>query len=224
MMKSPETPLLCDLGRVDYERAWRAMQRFTETREAHTRDEIWFLQHPPVFTLGLAGKAEHVLAPGDIPVIRIDRGGQVTYHGPGQLVVYPLLDLKRLKLGVRALVEGIENSVIDTLGEFGIQARAKREAPGVYTADGRKLASLGLRIRRGCSYHGLAFNIAMDLGPFARINPCGYVGLQMTQVKDLGGPADVTMVAERLKPHLLERLGYNNPPLFQADGTHHPQT
>ncbi len=224
MMKSVETPLLRDLGRVEYEPTWRAMQRFTETRDAHTRDEIWFLQHPPVFTLGLAGKAEHVLAPGDIPVIHIDRGGQVTYHGPGQLVVYPLLDLKRLKLGVRALVAGIENSVIDTLEGFGIAARAKREAPGVYTADERKVASLGLRVRRGCSYHGLAFNIVMDLEPFSRINPCGYVGLQMTQVKDLGGPADVTLVAERLKPHLLKRLGYNNPPLFQPDGMRHPQT
>lgn len=183
MMKSVETPLLRDLGRVEYEPTWRAMQRFTETRDAHTRDEIWFLQHPPVFTLGLAGKTEHVLAPGDIPVIHIDRGGQVTYHGPGQLVVYPLLDLKRLELGVRALVVGIENSVIDTLKGFGIEARTKREAPGVYTTDGRKVASLGLRVRRGCSYHGLAFNIAMDLEPFSRINPCGYVGLQMTQVK-----------------------------------------
>ncbi|MGH8401333.1 MAG: lipoyl(octanoyl) transferase LipB [Gammaproteobacteria bacterium] len=204
-----EIPLLRELGRVEYEPTWRAMQQFTETRGPDTRDEIWFLEHPPVFTLGLAGKLEHVLAPGDIPVIHIDRGGQVTYHGPGQLVVYPLIDLKRLKLGVRALVEGIENSVIDTLADLGIEAISKREAPGVYTPDGRKLASLGLRVRRGCTYHGLAFNVAMDLEPFTRINPCGYAGLQMTQVIDLGGPASVAIAAEALKPRLIERLGYN---------------
>ncbi|HEX5340167.1 MAG TPA: lipoyl(octanoyl) transferase LipB [Gammaproteobacteria bacterium] len=204
-----ELPLLRDLGRVEYLSTWRAMQQFTETRGPDTRDEIWFLEHPPVFTLGLAGKLEHVLVPGEIPVIHIDRGGQVTYHGPGQLVVYPLIDLKRLKLGVRALVEGIELSVIDTLAGFGIEAVSKREAPGVYTPDGRKLASLGLRVRRGCTYHGLAFNVAMDLEPFTRINPCGYVGLQMTQVSELGGPASVAMVAQALKPRLLERLGYN---------------
>lgn len=204
-----ETPLLRDLGRVEYEPTWRAMQQFTETRSADTRDEIWFLEHPPVFTLGLAGKLEHVLAPGDIPVVHIDRGGQVTYHGPGQLVVYPLIDLKRLKLGVRALVEGIENSVIDTLAGFGIEAVSKRDAPGVYTPDGRKLASLGLRVRRGCTYHGLAFNVAMDLEPFTRINPCGYAGLQMTQVAELGGPASVAAVAAALKPRLISHLGYN---------------
>lgn len=187
------------------------MQRFTETRDAATRDEIWFLEHPPVFTLGLAGRREHLLAPGDIPVIHIDRGGQVTYHGPGQLVVYPLLDLRRLGLGVRALVEAIENSVIATLADFGIHTVSKPEAPGVYTPDGRKLASLGLRVRRGCCYHGLAFNVAMDLEPFTRINPCGYAGLQMTQVRDLGGPASVAEVGARLKPHLLEELGYNTP-------------
>jgi len=202
-------PLLKDLGRVEYLPTWRAMQRFTEERDAGTPDEIWFLEHLPVFTLGLAGKVEHVLAPGNIPVLQIDRGGQVTYHGPGQLVVYPLIDLKRLKLGVRALVEAIENSIIATLKDFGIDAVSKREAPGVYTHDGRKLASLGLRIRHGCSYHGLAFNIAMDLEPFSRINPCGYTGLQMSQVSELGGPKDLKAVSARLKPHLLEYLGYN---------------
>jgi lipoyl(octanoyl) transferase len=214
-----EPPLLRDLGRVEYAPTWRAMQQFTETRDAGTRDEIWFLEHPPVFTLGLAGKMEHVFAPGDIPVIHIDRGGQVTYHGPGQLVVYPLLDLRRLGLGVRALVEAIELSVIDTLAAFGIRAVAKHEAPGVYTSDGRKLASLGLRVRRGCSYHGLAFNVAMDLEPFTRINPCGYPGLEMTQVRDLGGPTSVPPVSEVLKPRLLQRLGYNSPvvrPLLPA--------
>jgi len=209
MNATVETPLFRDLGRVEYEPTWRAMQEFTETRGPDTRDEIWFLEHPPIFTLGLAGKLEHVLAPGDIPVVHIDRGGQVTYHGPGQLVVYPLIDLKRLKLGVRALVEGIENSVIDVMAGFGIEAMSKREAPGVYTPDGRKLASLGLRVRRGCTYHGLAFNVAMDLEPFSRINPCGYVGLQMTEVAELGGPASVSDVAEALKPRLLDRLGYN---------------
>lgn len=194
---------------MDYLPTWRAMQRFTEERDSSTPDEIWFLEHPPVFTLGLAGKMEHVLAPGDIPVVHIDRGGQVTYHGPGQLVVYPLIDLKRLKLGVRALVEAIENSVIATLKEFGIPAVSKREAPGVYTPDGRKLASLGLRVRHGCSYHGLAFNVAMNLEPFDRINPCGYAGLQMTQVSDMGGPTEVRVVSEKLRPHLLDYLGYN---------------
>lgn len=209
MNEAIETPLFRDLGQVEYEPTWRAMQAFTETRGPDTRDEIWLLEHPPVFTLGLAGKLEHVLAPGEIPVVHIDRGGQVTYHGPGQLVVYPLIDLKRLKLGVRALVEGIENSVIDVMGDFGIETMSRRDAPGVYTADGRKLASLGLRVRRGCTYHGLAFNVAMDLEPFNRINPCGYAGLQMTQVAELGGPASVAAVAEALKPRLLERLGYN---------------
>jgi len=205
----PAQPLFKDLGQVEYLPTWRAMQRFTEERVAGTPDEIWFLEHPPVFTLGLAGKMEHVLAPGNIPVIQIDRGGQVTYHGPGQLVVYPLIDLKRLGLGVRALVEAIENSVITTLWEFGIAAALNRTAPGVYTKDGRKLASLGLRVRHGCSYHGLAFNVAMDLEPFSRINPCGYADLQMTQVSELGGPNEVSAVAVRLKPHLLEYLGYN---------------
>lgn len=214
MIRGIEPPLLRNLGCVEYEPVWRAMQQFTESRDADTRDEIWFLEHPPVFTLGLAGKMEHVLAPGDIPVIHIDRGGQVTYHGPGQLVVYPLIDLRRLKLGVRGLVEGIQNSVMDTLSEFGIHCVTKREAPGVYTPDGRKLASLGLRIRRGCTYHGLAFNVAMDLEPFLRINPCGYAGLEMTQVKDLGGPANIAHVAEILKSRLIERLGYNSHAVF----------
>lgn len=204
-----QPPLFRDLGRVEYQPTWRAMQQFTAARDAATRDEIWLLEHPPVYTLGLAGKMEHVLAPGDIPVIHIDRGGQVTYHGPGQLVVYPLIDLKRLRLGVRALVEALENSVIATLAEFGIQAAGRRDAPGVYTPGGRKIAALGLRVRRGCSYHGLAFNIAMDLEPFSRINPCGYADLEITQLKDLGGPADVNTVAARLKLRLLDQLGYN---------------
>jgi lipoyl(octanoyl) transferase len=193
------------LGRVDYEPTWRAMQRRTDEANASTRDEIWFLEHPPVFTMGMNAKAEHLLAVGDIPVVDIDRGGQVTYHGPGQLVVYPLLDLSRRPLGVRALVEAIERAVIDTLAHWNIEAHGKREAPGVYVGE-RKIASIGLRIRRGRSYHGLALNVAMDLEPFERINPCGHAGLQMTQVSTLGGPTDVRTVGEALAPRLLRRL------------------
>jgi lipoyl(octanoyl) transferase len=201
-------PLIRHLGLVGYMPTWRAMEKFTLERGPETPDEIWFLQHPPVFTLGLAGKMEHVLAPGDIPVVHIDRGGQVTYHGPGQLVVYPLLDLKRLKLGVRALVEALENAVIDTLEGYAIHARGRRDAPGVYV-DARKVCSIGIRVRRGASYHGIAFNVAMDLEPFSRINPCGYAGLEMTQVSALGGPSSLERVATDLAPALLERLGYN---------------
>jgi lipoyl(octanoyl) transferase len=173
------------------------MQAFTEQRNDATRDEIWLLEHPPVFTLGMNGKAEHVLAAGDIPVVNIDRGGQVTYHGPGQLVVYPLLDLRRLKLGVRDLVIALENAIVATVAHWGIKAIGKRDAPGVYV-DGKKLASIGLRIKRGCSYHGLALNVAMDLSPFKRINPCGYQGLEVTQLSKLGGPNDVAAVAKVL--------------------------
>jgi lipoyl(octanoyl) transferase len=201
-------PTLSWLGRVDYEPTWRAMQSRTDTATAATADEIWFLEHPPVFTMGMNATAEHLLAPGDIPVVNIDRGGQVTYHGPGQLVVYPLLDLARAGLGVRALVVGLEQALIDTLALWNIEAHGRRDAPGVYVA-GSKIASVGLRIRRGRSYHGLALNVAMDLGPFARINPCGYAGLQMTQVSALGGPAGVREVAEALAPRLLLSLGFD---------------
>ena len=194
------------LGRVDYEPTWRRMQLLTEESTAETPEEIWFLEHPPVFTMGMNAKVEHLLAPGDIPVVNIDRGGEVTFHGPGQLVVYPLIDLQRHRLGVRSLVEGIERAVIETVAQWGIEARGDRNAPGVY-AQGRKLASIGLRIRRGRSYHGLSLNVAMDLEPFRRINPCGHVGLEMTQVGDLGGPADVESVAAALAPRLLESLG-----------------
>lgn len=209
---STQTPLFRDLGCMEYEPTWRRMQAFTQERDASTPDEIWFLEHPPVFTLGLNGKPEHVLAAGDIPVVNIDRGGQVTYHGPGQLVVYPLIDLKRRKLGIRALVEALENAVIDTLAEFDIEAESRRDAPGVYTREGAKIAALGLRVRRNCSYHGLAFNIAMDLEPFQRINPCGYAGMQVTQVADLNGPSSINTVADALKPYLLRRLRYNTAP------------
>jgi lipoyl(octanoyl) transferase len=200
-------PELLWLGRVAYEPAWREMQLLTDTATPETRDEIWFLEHPPVFTMGMNARPEHLLAVGDIPVVDIDRGGQVTYHGPGQLVVYPLLDLVRSGLGVRALVEGIERAVVATLAEWGIEAYGKRDAPGVYVGP-RKIASVGLRIRRGRSYHGLALNVAMDLEPFARINPCGYAGLQMTQVSELGGPSAVRAVGEALAPHLLGSLGF----------------
>jgi len=201
-----DAPVLCWLGRVEYEPIWRSMQRFVEQRGPDTADELWFLEHPPVFTLGMNARPEHVLAPGDIPVVQVDRGGQVTYHGPGQLVVYPLLDLERAALGVRALVEGIERAIVATVAQWGIEAVGRRDAPGVYVA-GRKLASIGLRIRKARSYHGLALNVAMDLEPFRRINPCGYAGLEMTQVSDLGGPADLRVVADALAPRLLEALG-----------------
>jgi len=207
-----EPPVLKWLGHVDYESTWRAMQAFTDDRDANTADEIWLLEHPSVFTLGLNGKPEHLLAPGDIPVIQIDRGGQVTYHGPGQLVVYPLLDLRRTRLGVRELVMALENAVIATVAELGINAQARRDAPGVYV-DGCKLASVGLRIRRGCSYHGLAFNVAMDLSPFSRINPCGYQGLQVTDLRTLQQPFTVLEVAQRFAPHLLKSLGLPEVPL-----------
>lgn len=190
----PTTPLVRWLGRVEYEPTWQSMQKFTAERNDATRDEIWLLEHPPVFTQGMNGKAEHVLAAGDIPVVNIDRGGQVTYHGPGQLVAYPLINLRRLNMGVRELVVNIENAIIATVAEWGIRAEGKRDAPGVYV-DGRKLASIGLRIKRGCSYHGLALNVAMNLEPFQRINPCGFAGLEVTQVSELGGPADVKIVA-----------------------------
>jgi len=183
------------------------MREITDTRDASTPDEIWFLEHPPVFTLGMNASTEHVLLPGDIPVVPIDRGGQVTYHGPGQLVVYPLVDLKRQQLGVRDMVTALEQAVVDTVASYGVQAYPRREAPGVYV-DGRKLASVGLRVRRGCSYHGLALNLEMDLEPFTRINPCGYRGLEVTQLSSLGGPGDLREVAGRLAPLLLERLRF----------------
>nr|WP_298728825.1 lipoyl(octanoyl) transferase LipB [uncultured Steroidobacter sp.] len=198
-------PVIRWLGRVEYEPTWRAMQTFTNERNASTPDEIWFLEHPPVFTLGMNAAPEHLLAPGDIPVVQIDRGGQVTYHGPGQLVVYPLLDVRRAGLGVRQMVMALENAIIDLLASWNIAAVAKREAPGVYV-NGRKVASIGLRIRRGSSYHGLAFNVAMDLQPFQRINPCGYRGLEVTDLRSLGVNASVQEVADALAPRLLASL------------------
>ncbi|HWK49264.1 MAG TPA: lipoyl(octanoyl) transferase LipB [Steroidobacter sp.] len=198
-------PELRWLGRVEYEPTWRAMQTFTNERDASTPDQIWFLEHPPVFTLGMNAAPEHLLAPGDIPVVQIDRGGQVTYHGPGQLVVYPLLDVRRAGLGVRQMVMALENAIIDLLASWNIEAVAKRDAPGVYV-NGCKVASIGLRIRRGSSYHGLAFNVAMDLQPFQRINPCGYRGLEVTDLRSLGVNASVQEVADALSPRLLASL------------------
>ena len=198
---APTSCRVRDLGRQPYEPVWRAMQRFTDARDAHTPDELWLVEHEPVFTLGQAGRPEHVLMPGAIPVLHVDRGGQVTYHGPGQIVAYPLLDLRRMKLGVREYVHRIEQAVIDTLLEWNIIATRREGAPGVYVA-GAKVAALGIRVRRGCSFHGLAFNIAMDLEPFGRINPCGYAGLQVTSMLDLGGPSGVDAV----KPVLLDEL------------------
>ena len=196
------------LGLLEYEPVWRAMQTFTDQRDAETADELWLVEHPPVFTQGQAGRAEHILKPGDIPVIQVDRGGQVTYHGPGQIVAYPLIDISRLKLGVRALVSGIEQAIIDVLKSYAVDAELIAGAPGVYI-DGVKIASLGLRIRRGKSFHGLAFNINMDLEPFQRINPCGYEGLQVT---NLSAFSEVSMaeVENRLIAGLCKSLGYNN--------------
>ena len=190
-----------ELGRQPYEPVWRAMQRLTDARDENTNDELWLVEHDPVFTLGQAGKPEHVLAAGDIPVVHVDRGGQVTYHGPGQIVAYPLFDLKRLKVGVREYVCRIEQSMIDTMAEWNIHAERKDGAPGVYVA-GAKVGALGIRVRRGCTFHGLAFNIAMDLEPWHRINPCGYQGLQVTTLADLGGPSGM----EAVKPVLLANM------------------
>lgn len=196
-----------ELGLVDYEQAWHAMQRFTDQRGKEAADEIWLVQHAPVFTQGQSGKPEHLLLPGNIPVVQVDRGGQVTYHGPGQLVAYLLLDVRRLGFGVRELVTRMENSLIALLASYGVSAAAKADAPGVYV-DGAKIASLGLRIRNGCSFHGLALNVDMDLEPFRRINPCGYAGLAMTQLCDHAGPIEFAEVSARLRAQLVKHLDY----------------
>jgi len=195
------------LGIADYEPVWREMQAFTDSRDKQTPDQLWLVQHPPVFTQGQAGKAEHVLAPGDIPVIQVDRGGQVTYHGPGQIVAYPLVDIRRKGFGVREFVNRIEESIIGVLSLHGVHGQRMEGAPGIYV-DGNKVASLGLRVRRGCTFHGLAFNIDMDLEPFQGINPCGYAGLQVTQLSDL---AVVTFeqAEQELVENLARQLGYS---------------
>jgi lipoyl(octanoyl) transferase len=200
--------LVRDLGRQSYEPVWRAMQRFTDSRTDEAPDELWLVEHDPVFTLGQAGKDEHVLLPGDIPVLHVDRGGQVTYHGPGQIVLYPLLDLKRLKVGVKDYVCRIEQAMIDTLADWNIHAQRREGAPGVYV-NGAKIGALGIRVRHGCTFHGLAFNIAMDLEPFRRINPCGYQGLEVTSMLDLGGPSSLDAVKPVLVAHVARLFGLN---------------
>ncbi len=215
-MRSASPPLrVRRLGLRPYEPVWRAMQAFTDRRSPETPDEIWLVEHPPLFTLGQAGRREHLLDPGAIPVLAVDRGGQVTYHGPGQLLAYLLVDLRRAGLGVRQFVTLLEQSVIGLLAARGIEARARPDAPGVYVA-GRKIASLGLRVRRGCSFHGLSLNVCMDLGPFARINPCGHPGMQVTQLADLGIPEGPWEIADRLAGYVATGLGYTIDPLRQA--------
>ena len=199
------------LGRQPYEPVWQAMSAFTDNRTAATTDELWLLEHDPVFTLGQAGKMEHVLAPGEIPVVPVDRGGQVTNHGPGQIVAYPLIDLRRAEVGVRELVNRIEQAIIDTLAHWNIEAVRREGAPGVYVADA-KVAALGLRVRRGCSFHGLAFNVNMNLEPFHRINPCGYKDLAVTQVLDLGGPSRLSDVEDVLIGELCRQFDFNAEP------------
>ncbi len=199
--------LVRHLGEVDYHGTWQKMQDFTNTRDKDTPDELWFLQHPPVYTLGKNGKPEHVLNAAEIPVINSDRGGQVTYHGPGQIVVYTLLDLTRMKIGVRALVTNLEQTIVELLGDYGVNANARAEAPGVYVNDA-KIAALGLRVRKGRSFHGLALNVDMDLEPFRRINPCGYEGLEVTQLKNLVSDIEVASVTDNLQQRLINKFSY----------------
>jgi len=198
-------PTLRHLGLCDYEKTWRDMQDFTASRTKDTPDEIWLLEHPPVFTLGLNGKREHLLDPADIPVVNCDRGGQVTYHGPGQLIAYLLLDLKRRKLGVKEMVRRMEQVVIDLLSDYGIDATRRAGAPGIYV-NGKKIAALGLRVRRGCSYHGLSLNVDMDLEPFTRINPCGYEGLETTQLRELQPDIEPAKTTDELLQQLLKQF------------------
>lgn len=205
-----------ELGCRPYLQTWEAMRAFTDSRNPHTPDEMWLLEHPPVYTQGLAGKPEHVLDAGDIPVIQTDRGGQVTYHGPGQLVIYPLLDLDRLGLGIRTLVATLETATIGLLDELGIAGHRNDGAPGVFV-DGAKIASIGMKVRRGCTFHGLAFNMTMDLSPFARINPCGFAGQPMTRLIDLvDEPADVTDLGRRLAGRLAGEIGLD----WNIEATH----
>lgn len=205
------------LGLQSYEPIWRAMQEFTDTRGPDTRDEIWFCEHEPVFTLGLNTAPEHLLAPGEIPVVQIDRGGQVTYHGPGQLMIYPLIDIRRAGVGVRQLVTALEQCVVDVAAEQGIEAASRCDAPGVYVA-GAKLASVGLRIRRGASFHGMALNVDVNLEPFSRINPCGFRGLEVTDLGRLGGETDLAKVQAALLPQLLRHLHLDASVLIPIEG------
>ncbi|KTF17673.1 lipoyl(octanoyl) transferase LipB [Pseudoalteromonas carrageenovora] len=199
------TLIVRQLGRQRYMPIWQKMQAYTDTRDDNSPDEIWLVEHDSVFTQGQAGKDEHLLTPGDIEVIKVDRGGQVTYHGPGQQMMYVLFNLRRLKIGVRELVTWLEECIIESLAEYGIDAYAKADAPGVYVNDS-KIASLGLRVRRGCSFHGLALNVNMDLSPFLRINPCGYAGMNMVQTKELNGPQNLQSAGEGLVKHMIKKL------------------
>lgn len=199
---------LNNLGIKPYIEVWEAMRTFTDARTDDTPDELWIVEHPPVFTQGQAGKAEHIIDPGDIPVVQSDRGGQVTYHGPGQLVIYCLIDIKRRHIGIRALVTALEQAVISMLATLNIKAHSRCDAPGIYIEEA-KICSIGLRIRKGCSYHGLALNVAMDLSPFTRINPCGFNQLTMTQLADHCNVDTIDEAAELLIPYLLNKLGYN---------------
>ncbi|MDA0681380.1 MAG: lipoyl(octanoyl) transferase LipB [Proteobacteria bacterium] len=208
--------IIRSLGRQDYEPLWRKMQQFTDGRDANTADELWYTEHPSVFTLGMNASREHLIAPGSIPVVQVDRGGQVTYHGPGQLMIYPLIDLKRARLGVRELVTALEQCVVDFVAEFDIAAASRKEAPGVYV-DGKKIASVGLRIRRGCSYHGMALNIDVDLEPFSRINPCGFSDLEVTDLNRLGIGATRDQIQLGVQEHFLSRLHMNDCELFSDD-------
>lgn len=204
---SPKPLIIRQLGRRDYLPTWQAMREFTDSRTDQTSSELWIVEHPPVFTQGQAGKAEHLLGPGDIPVVQTDRGGQVTYHGPGQLVIYVLISLREAGIGIRRLVTAMEQSIIGLLGEHGVHAEARKDAPGVYV-DGCKIASLGLRVRRGCTYHGLALNVSNDLEPFLRINPCGYAGLEVTSTTRLGITDEQAVLADELAHRLASALGY----------------
>jgi lipoyl(octanoyl) transferase len=199
------TPAIHSLGLVEYQPTWDAMKRFTAERTAHTRDEIWMVQHPPVYTQGLAGKPEHLLHSTNIPVVKIDRGGQITYHGPGQFVAYLLLDMRRWKINVRQLVRLMEQAVIDLLSEFGVAATGSEDAPGVYV-EGAKIAALGLKIKNGCCYHGLSFNVDMDLTPFANINPCGHAGLRVTQACEQGITVTINELQAQLAQNLIHAL------------------
>ncbi len=208
-----------NLGTKDYRSVWDAMQTFTNDRNNATPDEIWLVQHHPVFTQGQAGKPEHIINPGDIPIVQSDRGGQVTYHGPGQLVAYFLINLRRKGVGVRELVSHLENLVIDTLNAFSISSAARPDAPGVYV-DGKKICSLGLRVRKGCSFHGLALNVNMDLSPFLRINPCGYQGLEMIQLKDLGRSDTIDAVGAVLINKITDHLNYKQVDILEEVNHH----
>ena len=204
------------LGRQEYEPLWRNMQRFTDNRDDNTPDEIWYTEHPPVFTLGMNASRDHLIAPGDIPVVQVDRGGQVTYHGPGQLMVYPLIDLRRARLGVRDLVTALEQCVVDLVADFDISAASRKDAPGVYV-QGTKIASVGLRVRHGASYHGMALNIDVDLEPFSRINTCGFSDLNVTDLKSLGIDVHRDSIQGSVQKHLLHHLGMDDLEIINGD-------